>query len=247
MMKLAAVLFVVLAAVGCSTGFNREAMEEELQEGRRLVFDDSDILRIEQLRPQIQYPIRLAVVPPSRVLPRYWQEGSGKGEHEDLLSLGEQLKKEGIVSAFMVIPQILLNSNPRNDSDSIKSIRLAAARMQADAVLILRSVTDVDAYVNPLSVLNLSIVGMFVAPGHHRDALTMVEGMVIDNRNQFLYFAASAEGTGSTFGPLAVVQERDAVGESRRNALKAFGEQLVKEARQAKAYVPGPRYETPGK
>ena len=87
---------------------------------------------------------------------------------------------------------------------------------------------------------------MFLIPGHHADALTIVEGLVIDNRNQFLYFAASAEGTGSTLGPLAVVEKRDAVGESRRNALRAFGETLVKEARRARSFIPGPRYDTPG-
>src|SRR5436190_1151978 len=118
-------------------------------------------------------------------------------------------------------------------------------RLQEDAVLILRSLTDTDTYVNPLAVLDVTIVGMFLIPGHHADALTIVEGLVIDNRNQFLYFAASAEGTGSTLGPLAVVEKRDAVGESRRNALRAFGETLVKEAGRARSFVPGPRYDTP--
>lgn len=66
MMKLVAILCVGVAAVGCSASFSREAMEQELQESRRIVFDDEDVLRISQLRPQIQYPIRLAVVPPAR-------------------------------------------------------------------------------------------------------------------------------------------------------------------------------------
>jgi len=114
-------------------------------------------------------------------------------------------------------------------------------------VLILRSVTDVDSYINPLGLLDLTIAGMWLVPGHHKDALTIVEGVLIDNRNQFLYFAGSAEGTGSTFGPLAVIEERDAIRESRRNALHAFGERLARQAREARASVPGPRYETPGK
>ena len=245
MIKLTALL-VAASAVGCSVGFNRTAMEQEFQEDRRIVFDDEDVLRIEQLKPQIRFPIRLAVVPPARVGQRYGGDTRpAKGEHEELMALGEQLKKEGIVSSFTLIPQFLLDTTSR--AGGIKSIRLAAARMQADSVLILRSNTDVDSYVNPLSVLNLTIVGMWLVPGHQRDALTMVEGLVLDNRNQFLYFAASAEGTGSTFGPVAVVQEKDAVAESRTNAMKAFGQTLLREARQARDYVPGPRYETPGK
>jgi rhombotail lipoprotein len=234
MMKLGAILFAGVATVGCSTGFNRLQMEKELQGEQRIVFDDEDVLKVEQLRPQIQFPIRMAVVPPARVSPRYWQEGSAKGEHDELMALGDQLKKEGIVSSFTVIPHILLQGSDH----SMKAIRLAAARMGADVVLILRSVTDVDSSMNPLSVLNMTIVGLWLVPGHHAEALTMVEGMVIDNRNQFLYFAGSAEGSGSTVGPALVIDPKDAVGESRRNAMKAFGEILVKEARQAKTEMP---------
>jgi hypothetical protein len=128
----------------------------------------------------------------------------------------------------------------------MKAIRVAAARMQADAVLIMRSVTDVDSYHQPARVLDLTIVGMWLVPATTRTRLTIVEGMVIDNRNQFLYFAGSAEGTGSTFGPLSVIEEKDAVRESRRNALHAFGERLAKEARQARSVVPGPATSPPG-
>jgi rhombotail lipoprotein len=239
---------IACTALGCSSGFQRVAMERELQEDRRIVFDDWDVAQVEQLRPQIQFPIRLAVVPPDHHAHRYWQDSreSLKGEQEELDALGEQLKKDGIVSAFMIIPRMLIDMTPPQGSP-VKSIRVAAARMQADAVLIMRSVTDVDSYINPLGVLDLTIVGMWLVPGHHKDALTIVEGMVIDNRNQFLYFAGSAEGTGSTFGPLSVIEERDAVRESRLNALHAFGERLAREARQARSTVPGPRYESPGK
>ncbi len=248
MMKtLVVVLVVVAAGLGCSSGFQRVEMERALQEDRRIFVDDLDVAQIEQLRPQIQFPIRLAVVPPARLSHAHWRESTEtlKGEQEELEALGEQLRKDGIVSAFMVIPRMLIDANAQHGG--LKAIRVAAARMQADAVLIMRSVTDVDAYINPLGLLDLTIAGMWLAPGHHKDALTIVEGVVLDNRNQFLYFAGTAEGTGSTLGPLAVIEEKDAIRESRRNALHAFGERLAKQAREARAYVPGPRYETPGK
>ena len=72
-------------------------------------------------------------------------------------------------------------------------------------------------------------LGMSVVPAHQKDALTIVEGMVIDNRNQFVYFAGSSEGMGSTFGPLATVHEQTAIQESRLEALKSFGDILLKE------------------
>jgi rhombotail lipoprotein len=250
MKKLIAVLCFAAAGAGCSTGFHTNVMQEALEEDRRVFTDDLDVLKIEQLRPQIQFPIRLAVVPPARLSQRYWRESSAptEGEREELLALGEKLKKEGVVSEFILIPEMLLdNSVDRHRAGYFKSVRIAAARLRADAVLIMRSVTDVDAYVNPLAVLDLTIVGLYLIPGHHKDALTITEGMVIDNRNQFLYFAGSAEGKGTTTGPIGVIEERDAVGESRRASMHAFGETLVLEARRARSYVPGPRYETPGK
>ncbi|MBI3854872.1 MAG: hypothetical protein HY293_04195 [Planctomycetes bacterium] len=250
MKKLIAILWLGAAATGCATGFDLPAMTEALQEERRLFTDDEDVLKIDQLRPQIQFPFRLAVVPPMQVTRGYWSEPRGlmEGEREEILKWGEKLQKEGVVSEFMIIPQMLLDLGPdRSRASYVKSVRVAAARMQADAVLFLRTVTDTDSYINPLGVLDITIVGMFLIPGHQRDALTIVEGMVIDNRNQFLYFAGSGDGTGSATAPLAMFDRRDAVAESRRNALRAFGETLVKEGVRARAHVPGPRYETPGK
>ena len=75
---------------------------------------------------------------------------------------------------------------------------------------------------------------MFLTPGHNKDALTIVEGMLVDNRNQYAYFAGSAEGTGTTMAPLASIEAKDAIHESR-------GEQLLKAGRQLKGPRPGQR------
>jgi rhombotail lipoprotein len=247
MRTLIAVLLAGLAT-GCSAGFDRVAMQQSLAEERRIFTDDEDVLKIESLRPQVQFPIRLAVVPPSAFCTRAGKESrlTPEDEREELTALGEQLKKDGIVSDFILVPEMLLKTGLEPwQAGYLKSVRIAAARLQADAVLILRSVTDVDSYINPLGILDLSVAGMFLVPGHHKDALTLVEGLVIDNRNQFLYFAASAEGKGSTLGPLAVIDEKDAVQESRKNALHAFGGSLAQEARRARLFLKGSRYETP--
>ena len=92
--------------------------------------------------------------------------------------------------------------------------------------------TDLDEYVNPLSVLDVTIVGMWIAPGHHRDALTIVEGVMLDNRNEYLYAFARGEGTSSIVRPFAYADDSKAIGPSRMLALQAFGKDFVARASQ---------------
>jgi len=198
----------------------------------------------------VDAPIRLAVAPPLQVRQHYWHEPRGlmEGERDEIMAWGEKLKKEGIVSEFIMIPPMLMDlSANRQPTSYVKAVRLGAARVQADAVLFLRSVTDTSSSANVLSVLDLTLVGMFLVPGHQRDALTILEGMIVDNRNQYVYFATSVEGAGSATAPLAMFDPRDAVAESRKNALRAFGEQLVKDGRRVLGRAPGSLPEATGR
>jgi len=248
MKKLIGVLLGVLAA-GCSFTPDREAMTAAIQEEQPVVFDDADVLRIEQARPQLQFPIRLAVVPPwmfRRYAGATGEPKSTDGQRAEIVAWGEKLRQEGVVSDLIIIPDILVTMTPSRSQGYVKDIRMAAARVQADAVLVLRSTTTVGSYVNPLCLLDVTIVGMFVAPGHDKDALTLVEGLVFDNRNQYVYMAGTGEGKGTTVAPLASISELDAVKESRCSALRSFGEVLEKELGRMKNVVPGPLYPSPG-
>lgn len=247
MKSLIAVLFATMAA-GCSASFNRDAMTQSIQEDQPLVFDDADILRVEQARPQLQFPIRLAVIPPSLFhrFATYGEPQATEGERKAIQAWGDQLREAGIVSDLIIIPPLLTSMTPSRSQGFIKDIRLAAARVQADAVLVLRSTTTVDSTVNPLCVLDLTIVGMFLVPGHHKEALSIVEGILLDNRNQYVYFAGTTEGTGKTMGTLAGVDGKSAAREAHGAALQSFGELLAKESRRVRDGASGPQYPTPG-
>ncbi len=246
-MKTILLAAAILASAGCSTGFNRVAMQERMEHEARIFVDDPDVFQIEQVRPQLQIPFRLAVVPPSMINRCAWgQPGETEGERAELMAWGERLKKEGIVSELIVIPEMLVGVNAApGTTGAYKAVRVAAARLGADAILVLRSVTETDSYINPLGLLDLTIVGLWVIPGHHKDTLTVVEGLLIDNRNQYVYFAGSAEGKGTQLAPALLLDEKDAVRESRCAALKAFGDLMVQQSRT----LPGAgyRYSTPGK
>lgn len=244
-MKTCIPLAIVLAAsTGCASGFNRKAMQERLQAENR-VFTDLDVLRIEKLRPQLQIPFRMAVVPPSD--DRWGVPNDGM--HRQIEALGETLKSEGLISELVILPRLLLSTGGYyRDAAWLGGIRAAAARCRADAVLLLGSVSDVDRYINPLSLLNLTIAGMWIFPAHHRDALTILEGVLLDNRNEYLYVVAEGEGTASLLAPYAYIEDEDAVRKSRGRAFEAFGKEFVQKCRGlrlASQSPLGPQYETP--
>jgi rhombotail lipoprotein len=247
-MKTLIAIVAALSAAGCAAEFPRTEMQRELeQDGRQILVDDADVLHAGQVRPQLPLPFRMAVVPPSMMNSHRWGVPEElEGERKEIAAWGDRLRAEGVITDLVIIPQMLVRVG-NNHPEFYRQLRVAAARLGADALLILNSVSDVDSYVNPLAVLDITIVGMFVVPGHHKDALTMVEGIMVDNRNQFVYLALSAEGTGTTCGTLVSLQERSAIQKSRVAALKNFGDQLVTEARRVPLDGGGPRYGTPGK
>lgn len=243
-MKVLPVLLAALAAVGCTPSFSAARMEEKLWGGEKL-FTDEDVLRIDQLRPQLTPPVRLAIAPP---LYEDWRT-EVDGEREAIEAWAADLKKTGLVSEVILLPKILLRtpSAGRHTHDYFKAVRVAAARVRADAVLLMSSVTEVDSTVNPLAFLDLTIVGAWLAPGHSKDALTLIEGIVMDNRNEYVYWTGSARARGSTTAPLLLLDEDDAIRRSRTEALKVFGESLAANASVFKPVPPGERYHSPGK
>jgi hypothetical protein len=112
--------------------------------------------------------------------------------------------------------------------------RSAAARVQADALLIVNLTSDVDKYANHASLLNLTIIGMWLIPAHHRDALTIAEGVMIDNRSEYLYAFARGEAEERTVRPYMFANSWKAVRPSRLHALQAFGREFVREVKRLK-------------
>lgn len=97
-------------------------------------------------------------------------------------------RENGIVSEMYVMSEMIATS------EDLKSIRLAAAKHGADAVLLVKGVAQVDNYVNAGAIFNLLIIPGFVVPASHSDALLMVRGAMWDVGNEFLYVSVDAEG-----------------------------------------------------
>jgi hypothetical protein len=73
---------------------------------------------------------------------------------------------------------------------------------------------------------------MWVVPGHHRDALTIVEGAMLDNRNEYLYAFARGEAEERIIRPFIYADSWKVVRLSRLKALQVFGQQFIANASQ---------------
>jgi hypothetical protein len=230
---------LALFALACSTGFSRGEMESAVRAAKP-VFTSSglSVEEIEKLEPQVALPIRLAIAPPN-VTHQDWRARSLDIWSPDEIAVIERwkapLSEAGVISDLLILPSGLAEQCEWRDAGcKLRVNREAAARVQADALLMLSIATDLDEYVNPLSVLNVTIVGMWLAPGHHRSALTIIEGVMLDNRNEYLYVFARGEGESSIVRPLVYADAYKAIEPSRVAALEAFGKEFVARASQLK-------------
>jgi len=234
---------IVLFSVSCAAkkGFNRGEMESALRAGSpTFVSSGLTVEQIERLQPQISLPVKLAVAPPM-VSTRYWGYGRDLSswspeESKEIAGWEEPLKKAGVISELNIIPSMLVEEcRPDDPGCGLRARRAAAARVQADALLMTSVVTAVDEYTNAASMLDITVVGLWVAPGHECDALTIVEGAMLDNRNEYLYAFARGEAEQHLIRPLMYADTWKAARPSRFEALRAFGREFIKQASQLKS------------
>ena len=99
-----------------------------------------------------------------------------------------------------------------------RDIRLAAARCNADVVLIVESAAAVDRYNNGHAAWYATGLGVYLASGTQSDALFMIEGTLWDVRTGYLYGTQSAEGTSQSVGPAASLDDKHVVARAREAA-----------------------------
>ena len=108
----------------------------------------------------------------------------------------------------------------KNESNCfLNESRAAGARLGADALLFLSETSVTDTYLNPLSILNLTIVGMWVVPAHHRDAYSVYEAALFDIDNGYLYAVAEGHGESKTIRPYMYVDSKTGREEADLKAL----------------------------
>lgn len=216
------VLPCVLCLAACSPSQNiKTGMYAKLPH-QKPQFSTSSLEKIVELKPQINPPIKIAVAQPAGVAE--WSSA----EIQEIESWLSPLKTAGLASDLVVIPNALKQDCYYNADDCS---RTSAAKLQADAVLSIGYSVVTDKYLNPLSFLNITVVGLWIAPGHHRDSYAVLDAALVDTNNGYIYAIARGEGEAKQIRPYMYADSGTGQSEARLQALKSVGKQIVEKAK----------------
>lgn len=110
----------------------------------------------------------------------------------------------------------------------MKRIRNAAMRTGADAVLVMDATEESDSGINPLAVFNITLIGAYILPGSTSKTVTLLEGLLMDTRNGYIYAVGSSEGDHTTIGPTLIMEYDASAKGARKEAIQSFGEDLLR-------------------
>lgn len=216
---------IVLLQFGCaSKGFNRGELKEQVGVIRP-AFDDKEIKEAYNKKPNLPKPFKLGVY--------FTTPKSAKGADKQwrwteqdkalLEEIGKELKSEGLVSDVFPIVDTLVQS------DELKSLRLVAAKHQADALLIVSGAGQIDRYINNWGWSYALLLPALFVPGSQADTLFVTSATMWDVRNEYLYLTAEAEATGKdTYIAAFGKQDKDLIDEAKTQSLGNLKQELKK-------------------
>lgn len=220
--------FLPMLLTACSATDMSKQLSQNTGEIPKAQFSNaSTIEEIRKLRPQAEIPIKVIVMPNRRM-------DLTKDEREVIGIWGNKLKALGFVKSMDIIPQSLIpHCGYKSENDCfLNESRIAAARVGADAILFINDSTVTDSYVNPLSFLNITIVGLWVAPAHHRDSYSVYEAALFDINNGYLYAVAEESGEYKALRPFMYANTNTGQNEARLEALNKLGQKLYDMAQE---------------
>ncbi len=182
------------------------------------------IEEIRQLKPQAKLPLNIAIVGS-----RYRWNSLSENERDVIEAWSLKLKEMGYAKNIQLIPQSLLPScGYQQENDCyFNGARIAGARMHADVIMFLDDNTSTNYYTNAASILNITLIGMWLVPAHHRDTYSVYEATLIDINNGYLYGIAQGRGKSKIARPY-MYADRDSYREAARvAALNDLGEKLL--------------------
>jgi rhombotail lipoprotein len=210
----------------CNTMGGAAAMWDELRSGSPKLAANG--------RAVVDRPIRIGIAPPLATTSEAFSRSYGtqfstwrEDEREAVRRWGQKFVQHEFIEEVVFLPGLLLGTDAENDVAT--ALRAAGRSAGVDAILVVHALSDIGRHPNLLAVLDLTIVGMFVFPGHEQESVTVAEALVLDVATGGIYAMAAAEGRTSRTSALAYVDTERVRHDSRLAALEKVGAALYDE------------------
>ncbi|MFO7900926.1 MAG: hypothetical protein R6V58_17930 [Planctomycetota bacterium] len=173
---------------------------------------------------------RLLAMQPARPVPAkvllYEVESSSteiESAHKRLLlrketaaAMKAALEKTGLFEQIDFLPDIYL---PPSAGDSLKTLRIAAARAHADGLLLYATETGYEVRLNWFAALYPTILGAFVAPGTREAHLAESKAVLVDVKTGYIYQVFQSYGDDSRLAPPVFIDSGDLEYGARKAAM----------------------------
>jgi hypothetical protein len=229
-------VLLILLAGGCagSAEFDRTAMRATLGSAEIPAAQHAPAVAHADM-PNPPHPLRLALYFVERDLPVQHRIRLAKWTDMDKGALMKELRplqNEGMVADIFLLVDSTIQGY------DVQTIRRAAARYDADAVLIVEGVGSVDRYNNGYAAWYVTLIGAYVAPGTVSDALFMIHSSLWDARTERLYVTQTVEGRSTLTGSAVLLEDSQALAQAKTAALAEFGKRTVDEWRRSRTPAP---------
>jgi len=219
----ALIFTMALSACNGARGLNRQMLQDSFHDHPE-VATDRDIAGAMAVQATLPMPYRLAIYfkqkdfPSRPALHRVdWVSADADRVQQTL----KPVQEEGILQRTFLLAHSTVQGT------TLRDIRLAAARYNADALLIIEGASAFERYNNGHAWWYATGIGAYFAHGTESHALFMMEGTLWDVRTGYLYGTQTAEGETTLIGPAPSLDDRAAVAEAKDVAMARFGRELA--------------------
>jgi len=173
-MKITSALLLVTATLltGCSSHINSPGVARAI-EAKRAAFSDPLIARAYNAKPTMRYPATIAIAGSDAAVRDHIRAISAHGKFDSLQSLPQ-------IAGIVPLSSLLMRPDTKPDI----AVREAAAKMHADAVLILATETQATdgKIIAPLTELSLGLL-----PNKHYELIATALAALVDTRTGYIY------------------------------------------------------------
>lgn len=214
-------LSAVLLFSSCTTsrGFNRADLKQQLDEKTSIA--DSEINQAESAKAKLPKPFKVAIFfqgPAKSEVERIDWSWSDE-DKERIQKSVDKFKSNGEISGSFILNSKLTD---------VKSLRQAAGKQGADALLVISAINDLDKYNTDLGWTYALVLPTLFVPATISDIIFISRAVMWDVRYDFSYLTAESESMINRKYPAVFRTDKKQNQEAKEESIKGLQEELVK-------------------